>query len=61
MTITDVMCNLCFSQFLVGATVEVHVGNGKRSHVCHDCVDRVLAKLPVSGEIRDEVEKSWAK
>lgn len=61
MTVTDVMCNACFRQFLVGVTVEFRTATMKRSHMCHDCVMVLLNHLPVGQAAKKEVEKSWEK
>lgn len=58
MTITDVMCNLCFRTFLVGVTIEVRPGTGHRSHVCQDCSGLVLDKLGISDAERKKVKQA---
>lgn len=60
-TITDVMCNLCFRTFLVGVAIELRPGNGHRSHVCQECSDLVLEKLGINGAEREKVKLSWQR
>lgn len=61
MTVTDVLCDLCYRTFVASAVVEMPAMNGRRSHVCHGCVHALLGRLRVSDEEREKVNRSWPR
>lgn len=61
MTVTDVLCDLCYRTFAERAAVPMPAIGGRRSHVCHGCVHTLLGVVGVSDEEREKVNRKWPR
>lgn len=61
MTVTDVMCDLCYRQFVASAVVALPAINGRRSHVCQGCTHTLLRHVGVSETEATKVNQQWPR